>query len=1193
MAGPLDSRLRPEASNIDWDVLSWSQREAFRRILYMLQEAWESIGEAPPACPGLTLIQERRKSQVAFMSGARGSGKTSVALSLMQATLIDKDRSRRLISHPSNRFQRALEAAKKRVVWLEPIDLDPLPEPFDLIPAILERVEAAVYRILRDTAGSRSTQHHLALHQLQLDFQEVYRAATLAWNSNIRERRSELDPDFYADEVRRTNSARLSLGEKVDCLLAKIGKEQLDACRIERPIFVVTIDDFDMHPTASLHILKLLRLLSCPRLFFLLLGEVQILEVMSDIGKSAEFGSVLAQHIDLQTLGVSKPQLARLAGSISRNAIRKLLPMEQRCYLKEPFIEEGLLFAPVQRLEGNGNMHERSGGSVGKGMNLRALCNLIPFRINSDLLFLDDNDHQKEVVENAVIREIVGKPVETLYQFLTHGGFQAYTLNSPNGTSPEMEPNRNGVRESLLDRLSALSDQSQHQETARQEFNSDSSDQKDEFERLATLQNREKIFEENVFWANHLFATTPRRLADFWFMLRRQVTWIQREIASAKKLTSEPRCDSRLVQIIGQFDRQFDHDLARICRDLLLEELAFTPLERERIAAAFTPSSVGDFNWSELPIRLVAIEDPPFIISGEGWATNRKRVCIDDSGTIRNLYHEIRVKMVKDWTVVADDRKAKERESFYDKYSKISELRSTDFRPSIREEDYSQAQAISLQDESIDSSRELSRSTSSMVMLLHDKIKLCNKDSRFSSRLLPEDDGALELSLSKQSFDDVSSSKSDSAFWCKWASTQYRGSYHNLRDLYWPAPNAMSIWSMDQFRRSWNSTVSFVRSMSGRSEKDQVSALAFGWIAGGCAVIDAAEIQALNAPPTEKDWRFLHDRLNKIAGLCLKPASVDSEHLRCARKWLQNVIVMLMPEMGLPTHLLYNLLFGLQIKSLDPNDYDSCVLNRDALDTENLRVWECLSAALYIALVQSFDLARNSARIGKPQERINQILDNIELNKHIDSFLKKPTLQRRLRVRTSAEARKILDERAASFSSILCEFLFEHNPILNFAETYKTEIRARRGVRLSLISHISRGRLADRLRRSQCIFLAPPSHTDWTLMVADEIEQAFTPEDKRKRLHVPVLSRSRSKRRNVSAEAYLNRSAEGFEGIRTSRDNWLKAHSASKTPESESQSSSEVIELPGGARLLALGCIFRGGGLVPHSDEFFNVSTKA
>ena len=518
----------------------------------MLEEAITNlVAQSEPTNRGIELIQFNRKSRTAFISGARGAGKTSVLLTLMRAVI---DKSFKIdYRGVRGRFQPAIDRARKHLVWLEPIDLDPLPSPFSLIPAVLDRTFDAILRIRGQFHPKWAhTQAELIDHQMVVEFQSIYRDATLAWDSNIADRKSELDPDYYAHEVQRTSQARLKLSHRIDRFLEDVGNKLLREYGIENPIFVVTIDDFDMHPTASLQILKLLRMLSSPRLFFVLLGDIHLLEAMSDIGKSSELGSIVGVHTDIEKLGIRPEQLARLGGAISRNALRKLLPTEQRAIIVPPTIAEGLLYGPVGIIE-----EKNAEGSSLETPTLADFCNAIPFPINPSLL--------------AECWTVWGRPVVSLLDYLFHPGFQVYQNKNENSYELADEDNSGKSRQQF--KLEKFKDLDGIQLTGelkrKRELNADRlagrfislnsggtcltlkprpflksgnaetatknlticRNHKTEFKFAIAIRRFNEVMEGRFSWANHLFSTSPRRLADLWYSMRRQVTRLHRLLA--------------------------------------------------------------------------------------------------------------------------------------------------------------------------------------------------------------------------------------------------------------------------------------------------------------------------------------------------------------------------------------------------------------------------------------------------------------------------------------------------------------------------------------------------------------------------------------------------------------------------------------------------------------------------------------
>jgi hypothetical protein len=74
----------------------------------------------------------------------------------------------------------------------------------------------------------------------------------------------------------------------IDAHLPKPGFHGIDAGRGQpipriaprNPLFVLPIDDLDLNPTACLAVLNLLRVVSVPRLFTVVLGDLEVAEVV-------------------------------------------------------------------------------------------------------------------------------------------------------------------------------------------------------------------------------------------------------------------------------------------------------------------------------------------------------------------------------------------------------------------------------------------------------------------------------------------------------------------------------------------------------------------------------------------------------------------------------------------------------------------------------------------------------------------------------------------------------------------------------------------------------------------------------------------------------------------------------------------------------------------------------------------------
>ena len=72
---------------------------------------------------------------------------------------------------------------------------------------------------------------------------------------------------------------RLGNNERLRIALETLFDQQCYGLERER-LFVLPIDDFYLKPAASLELLRLLRMVSVPRLFFLIMGDIKTVEAL-------------------------------------------------------------------------------------------------------------------------------------------------------------------------------------------------------------------------------------------------------------------------------------------------------------------------------------------------------------------------------------------------------------------------------------------------------------------------------------------------------------------------------------------------------------------------------------------------------------------------------------------------------------------------------------------------------------------------------------------------------------------------------------------------------------------------------------------------------------------------------------------------------------------------------------------------
>jgi hypothetical protein len=358
--------LRPEARPLDLSRLNQSQSNAFLKILQAMDEARRDLdrahrGESSPKRPAPpNLLQQSdpyRSSRLIFLSGERGTGKSTVLISMLQAFLNSQpapasDQKKASAPDPKNKEEITdlLGGLKNRIIWLEPLDMEPLPRPTNLLAAILARIDSAASRFM---AGAGESPRPAGLLNLSsgenalLKLKKLASDVAIAWDGNVEERGAALDPDSFAEEVNRVEQARLGINARLDESLDTLARELARTREVLNPFFVLPVDDYDLNPLRALDLLQLLRMVSSPRLFILVLGDVRTAEIVFNLKKSGEFATILRDAHSSDYLSLSAPEIGSLARTLSGHAIRKLVPPGQRLSLGRMEIHEALKFHPL------------------------------------------------------------------------------------------------------------------------------------------------------------------------------------------------------------------------------------------------------------------------------------------------------------------------------------------------------------------------------------------------------------------------------------------------------------------------------------------------------------------------------------------------------------------------------------------------------------------------------------------------------------------------------------------------------------------------------------------------------------------------------------------------------------------------------------------------------------------------------
>jgi hypothetical protein len=356
--GPTD--LRPEANPLPFFRLTAVQQEAYRRLVSMLVRAVNDVGTRAAGAAQSRLkevdLDFGRKSRVAVVSGSRGTGKTSVVLSVLR-DLHERQKPEFGSLQPSEneRKERAevhqqVESLFNRVFWLDMLDMSPLPASANLFSAILVRIEEAISRRLpTDPAKDKPRSYLDAPEVYDSPLEKLRRLQTdvaVSWEGNLPQRAGAMDANAFAAEVRRVEHVRLKLNARLTEVLDELAPAFSRRLGGDgNALFVLPVDDFDLNPPRCLELLEMLRTLSVPRLFFLVLGDVDVAEIMCGLQLAGGVARISdPAHSDFLPIQMRDVQATII--NIAGNVIRKLLPPNQRIYLTPIKVQDAVSFRP-------------------------------------------------------------------------------------------------------------------------------------------------------------------------------------------------------------------------------------------------------------------------------------------------------------------------------------------------------------------------------------------------------------------------------------------------------------------------------------------------------------------------------------------------------------------------------------------------------------------------------------------------------------------------------------------------------------------------------------------------------------------------------------------------------------------------------------------------------------------------------
>lgn len=368
--------LRPAAQPYEFKNFSRSQKDAFASIVQLMKGAVVKLNAYQDdrnrkISPNTFGVMDDNCNRMSFLSGGRGSGKTSLIYSLIKAfgspgTLSEKNRVEG--NDGVKHLKENIGEIAKRIIWLRPIEMETLPTPDYMIASILARVEEAMDRF--DKARNRKTvdkahySHLYHSHQSPnpvMDFEKFRQDVVKAWHGNLEQHSATMDSDTYIMDVVETERCRLKMNEGLINVLDELNDDYFFESEKEPLLFVLPLDDFDLNPRISVHLIKLIRLISVPQLFTIVAGDFRVAQDVFNLYAKGQLLHINERCTESGQGGVGPviPIINRMAHENSSNAMRKLFPKSHIIELEPMTWEEVWAFYP--------HTHQRaleSGGGV-------------------------------------------------------------------------------------------------------------------------------------------------------------------------------------------------------------------------------------------------------------------------------------------------------------------------------------------------------------------------------------------------------------------------------------------------------------------------------------------------------------------------------------------------------------------------------------------------------------------------------------------------------------------------------------------------------------------------------------------------------------------------------------------------------------------------------------------------------------
>lgn len=362
-------RTRPEARPYPWGELTRSQQQVAQDIHAFLEDfVTLPLEEKKQRGPFTWRIDHYRNSNVILIDGGRGSGKTTVLLTLLDLWLREL-RGERMDDVPES-ITRLLRKGPLdgMLIPLRTLDLQPLPQGTSLLTwlagRLLEFVDDLEGADARERGsppapiGSWNPKWEAELPSRKA-WRELLQDAATGLDGNLEQRKRELDAESYAVELGHAERARLSVQDRWREFVTRVAEDAHQRLhRIQPGVrFLLPIDDADMNPHRCVELLDLVRTFWHPRIVFLLTGDTDLFIKTLHLHHQGQFDGLLGRAGGVARASSRLLSARPRAQELAWTTYDKVIPRSQRFYLPplppphRLLLMKDLLDVEVNRLE--------------------------------------------------------------------------------------------------------------------------------------------------------------------------------------------------------------------------------------------------------------------------------------------------------------------------------------------------------------------------------------------------------------------------------------------------------------------------------------------------------------------------------------------------------------------------------------------------------------------------------------------------------------------------------------------------------------------------------------------------------------------------------------------------------------------------------------------------------------------------